>query len=176
MKRLKIVGFIVGGIVVLAAVLLALAFTPSVQTWAVRKAVAGQPGMTIEVARVDAGLSSAKISDLRFVQNGLVVTAKDISAKYSAWDYISGKKINVDSVAVQDLVVDLRNVKPAATPATPGATPATREATRPANAPSSSASTSEKKAPFEGILKQAQLPFDVRVASLASQGRAMLPD
>src|SRR3954468_3905953 len=113
MKGLKIVAWIVGGLVLLLAVVFALALTPAVQTWAVRKAVAGQPGMTIEVGRVAAGFSAADISDLRYAKDGVVVTAKGVTARYSAWDYIAKHKINADSVAVQDLLVDLRNAKPA---------------------------------------------------------------
>lgn len=89
MKGLKIVAFVVGGIVVLVAVLLALALTPSVQTWAVQKAVAGQPGMSIKISRVAAGFSAADITNLRYAQDGIIVTAKGVSAKYSAMDYLT---------------------------------------------------------------------------------------
>ena len=172
MKGLKIVAFVVGGIVVLLALVLALALTPAVQTWAVRKAVAGQPGLTLEVTRVSAGFSAAEITDLHVVQDGTVITAKHVTASYSAWDYLTKKRINVDAVSVQDAVIDLRNAKPAATAAAgspaagksaPG-TPAAK-ATKPAAA---------KSAPFDGLLKQAQLPFDVRVASVVAKGRALL--
>src|SRR4051795_6365419 len=103
MKGLKIFGFVVGGILVLVAVLVALALTPAVQTWAVRKAVAGQPGTTIEVARVAAGPSAANITEFRYAKDGMVVTAKGVSAKYSAMDYLTKKRINADSVNVDDL-------------------------------------------------------------------------
>ena len=177
MKALKIVAFVVGGIVLLLAIGLLLALTPSVQTWAVRKAVAGQPGMKLDVARVAAGFSAADIADLRFEQDGIVVTAKAVSARYNAWDYVSKKRINADSVTVQDLVVDLRNAKPAAAqastmPATGSGATRTRT---PAEPPIRSGKPAEKKTPFDGVLKQAQLPFDVRVATLAAKGRALLP-
>src|SRR5215203_3290337 len=97
MKGLKIVGFVVGGILVLLALGVALALMPSVQTWAVRKAVAGQPGTDLKVIRVAAGFSAADINDLRYSKDGMVVTARGVSAKYSAWDYLRSKRINVDS-------------------------------------------------------------------------------
>ncbi len=176
MKGLKIFGFVVGGIAVLCGLVLALALTSGVQTWAVRKAVAGQPGMTLEVAKVDAGFSAAEITDLRLTKDGMVVTAKSITAKYSAWDYLTQKRINADSVAVQDLLVDLRNAKPAAAaPGSPGAAPAAPgKATPSATTASAPKSPAAQSAPFNGLLQEAQLPFDLRVASLLAQGRALL--
>ena len=164
MKRLKILGLVVGGLALVVVVVLVLAFTPAVQTWAVRKAGAGQPGRTIEVSRVDAGLSAAAVSDFRFTQDGMIVTVKGVSAKYSAWDYLKSGRINAANVDVQDLVVDMRNVTSAATPAT---------AKNPA--PQSSA-TAAKPTPFDGLLKQLQLPFDVNVGTVAVKGRALLPN
>lgn len=169
MKALKIVGFILGGILVLLAVLIALALTPSIQTWAVKKAVAGQPGMQIEVGRVSAGFSAADITDLRYAKDGMLVTAKSVSARYNAWDYLSKKRINADSVVAQDLLIDLRNAKPA--PAqTPNSKPQAPNST-PAGGTKPKPDASE---PFRGILEQAKLPFDVRVASLTANGRALL--
>ncbi|MEO6567666.1 MAG: hypothetical protein ABIO94_02790, partial [Opitutaceae bacterium] len=152
MKRLKIVGIVLGTLVVLGGVVVVLALTPSVQTWAVRKATAGQPGVSIDVARVSLGFSKADLSDVRFSKDGMVVTAKAVTARYSAWDYLTKKRINVDSVVARDVLIDVRSVNPATT--------------RPA---------SEKSQPFRGVLAQAQLPFDVRLASLTATGRALLP-
>lgn len=170
---------------VLAAVLLAgvvaVALMPSVQTWAVRRAIAGQPGMTLEVGRVEAGFSAASISELRFAQEGVVVTAKGVSAKYTAWDYLANKRINADSVVVQDLVVDLRSpAKPVAATGTTalGASPASGSAapSSPPARPTTPPTAPTKATPFEGLLQAAQLPLDLRVASLIANGRALLPD
>ena len=80
MKRLKIFGFVLSGLTLVVVVAIVLAFTPAVQTWAVRKAGTGQPGRTMEVSRVDAGLSSAAVRDFRFTQDGMIVTATGVSA------------------------------------------------------------------------------------------------
>jgi hypothetical protein len=174
MKGLKIVGFILAGLVVLLGIAVALALMPSVQTWAVRKAVAGKP-MELNVAHVAAGFSAADLNDVRFVKDGMVVTVKGVSAKYNAWDYITKKRINADSVTIDEVVLDLRNAKPAAapTPAAPSTTPP-RPST---SSPSATASSKPaKKEPFEGLLKEAHLPFDVRIANLSAKGRALLPN
>ncbi|MGH7944538.1 MAG: hypothetical protein ACREF9_05965 [Opitutaceae bacterium] len=181
MKGLKIVALVIGGIVVLLAVVLALALVPSVQTWAVRKAVAGQSGTDIQVSRVAAGFSGADVTDLRYAKDGIVITAKGVSARYSAWDYITSQRINADSVAIDDLVVDLRNAKPAAATVPAGTTPST--STTPDSSPHPSGTSAprtadapEKKEPFQGLLTEARLPFDVRIANLTAKGRALLPD
>jgi hypothetical protein len=177
MKGLKIIGMVAGICVVLVAVALGVALLPAVQTWAVRKAVAGQPGTTLDVARVSAGFSAADITDLRYSQDGIVITAKAVTARYSAWDYLTKKRINIDSVSVQDLLVDLRG----ATSSSSGQSAAPAPASSPAKpAPSGSTAAkprgpAEKPQPFEGALKPAQLPFDVRLAALAAKGRALLP-
>ncbi len=166
MKALKIVGLLLGGFILLGVVLIALALTPSIQTWAVKRAVAGQPGTTLDVSRLAAGPSAADISDLRFTTNGIVITAKGISARYSAWDYLTQNRLNADSVTIEDLVIDLRNAAAtdsAATSPAPGS-------------PGAQPTTAEAKEPFEGILKQAQLPFDVRVGTMTARGRALLPN
>lgn len=173
MKALKILGFVLGGILVLLAVLVGIALLPSVQTWAVRKAVAGVPGLQIEVGRVSAGLSAAAISDLRVVQDGKVITAKSVTARYAAMEYLTGNRINADAVAVQDLVVDLRNAKPTPTPAAGPSTPPPAAAKQTSSTPPAGKSPATGT-PFEGALKAAQLPFDLRVASLAVQGRAFV--
>lgn len=166
MKALKIVGLLVVGFLLLGVVLIALALTPSFQTWAVKRAVAGQPGMTFDVSRLAAGFSATDVADLRLTTDGIVVTAKGVSARYSAWEYLTQNRLNADSVTIEDLVVDLRNAtaaKPAATP--PGS-----------RSPEAQPSKPEATAPFEGILKQAQLPFDVRVGTMSARGRALLPN
>lgn len=178
MKGLKILAVVVGGVAVLVAVALVVAFNSSFQTWAVRKAVAGQPGMTIEVTRVSAGMSGAEITGFKFAGDGMVVSAKAVNAKFSAWDFIRSDRINLESLVVEDLDVDVRQAAaPAAStgPASPAGTPpgqavpASRPPTRPA------APAGEKKAPFAGLLDAAKLPVDVRVGTVSVKGRAHLP-
>lgn len=175
MKALRIVGFLLCGIVVLVAILVGVALMPSVQTWAVRKAVADQPGLKLEVGRVAAGLSSADIADLHVVKDGMVITAKSVTARYSAWDYLSGGRINVDVANVQDLLVDLSKLPPAKGVASPATGTQTTNPPPPTRAPRQAAIATSPVAPFTGVLQQASLPFEVRVASFAAKGRALLP-
>ena len=154
MTRLKLTFIIVASLAALALLAVVLAFTPGVQTWAVRRALAGQPGLVLEVGRVAAGLSSAELHNVRVVQDGTVIVVKEISAAYSATDYLSGKKINVSRVAVKGAEVDTRKstAKPAASPAKAAV------------------------APFAGILNAIRLPGEVSVGRIEVDAKVLLPD
>lgn len=154
MNRLKLTLLIVGGLAALVLLAAALAFTSGVQTWVVRRALAGQPGLKIEVGRVAAGLSSAEVRDVRIEKDGLVVVAKEVTATYVATDYLSGHRITVGRVALHGVEVDAR--KPAAKPA--------------ASAPTAAL------APFAGILNTVRLPGEIRLGSLDADAKILLPD
>jgi hypothetical protein len=176
MKVAKIVGIVVGAVTLVALLLVALGLSPGVQTWAVRKAVAGQPGMTIQVGRVAAGFRTAEVRDLRAVQDGVVITAKSVTARYSAWDYLLHRRVNADEVIVEDLLVDLRGA-PATTKLAPGTTPAAPAGTGPAAPqanPRPAPAPNATRAPFNGALAQARLPMDVRIGRVVAKGRALL--
>jgi hypothetical protein len=183
MKSLKIAGYVVGGLLVLGLAAVALALNSGVQSWAVRWALAGQPGMTIEFARLEAGLSKATVSDLRFVREGLTLTAKSISARYSAWAYLFGSRIEVDELAVQDLLIDQRTPTPnlpaasakGARHGSPSPARTTSAASSPAHQSARPAVGDGAKPPFEGLLRQLALPVDLRLGSLSLKGRALLP-
>lgn len=154
MKRLKLTLVILASLAALVVLAVVLAFTPAVQTWAVRRAVSGQPGLVIEVGHVAAGLSAAELLDVRVVQDGVVIVAKEVSAGYSATDYLSGKKINVSRVVVRGVEVDLR--KQVSKPATPPAQAAL--------------------APFAGILNAIRLPGEVRLGRVEVDAKVLLPN
>ncbi|MBL9212727.1 MAG: hypothetical protein JNL92_19860 [Opitutaceae bacterium] len=195
MKGLKILAVVVGGVAVLVAVAVVLAFNSSFQTWAVRKAAAGQPGLTLEVGQVSAGMSGADITGFKVVKDGMIISAKSVNAKFSAWDLITSDQINLESLVVTDLDVDVRSAAAASAPArapapagAPGATPTPTPTATPSNAPrpaqSAPAATptprpaapaSEKKAPFAGLFEAAKLPVDLRVGNVSVKGRAHLP-
>jgi hypothetical protein len=153
MKRFKIIFIILSSLAALVALAVVLAFTPAVQTWAVRRVLVGQPGLAIEVGRVAAGLTSAELRDVRVVQDGTVIVVKEIAATYSATDYLSGKKINVGNVALHGVEVDTR--KSTAKPTTPPAAAAV--------------------APFAGVLNAIRLPGEIRVGHVEVDAKVLLP-
>jgi hypothetical protein len=177
MKALKIIGIILGGIVLLAGLVICIALLPSVQTWAARKAVAGQPGATIEIGRVSAGPGSTTISDLRVSQDGIVITAKNVSTRYSAWDFVFHKRVSVEDITAEGLVIDVRHAKPATVTVASGTT---AQSAQPSTAPSSPSGPTTNPAthpqtPFNGILGSVQLPVDIHLAKVAVNGQVLLP-
>ena len=181
MKALKITAIVLGGILVLLVIAVVLALMPSVQTWAVRKALAGQPGTTAEVGHVAAGFSSADIRDVRIIRNGIVLSAKSATANYSAWDYLKRGRLVADRLDLQDVVVDLR-----ATTDPTGATraPATSDRAGADQAKDTPATAADERraadkptdqTAFNGLLNQARLPFDVQLGNLTANGRVLLP-
>ncbi|HVU35211.1 MAG TPA: hypothetical protein VHE61_17380, partial [Opitutaceae bacterium] len=166
MKVFKIVVGIVAALIALVIVLAGIALIPAVQSWALRKAVAGQPGLKIEFARVAAGPSSARIEGLRVAKDGMVVSARNADARYSAWDFLFHHRISVDDLTVTDLVLDLRH--PTQTGAT--APSPTHSGPQPAvSGPKQPGST------FNGILSQITLPYSVQIARFSVPGRVLLP-
>ena len=154
MKRLKLPLLILGGLAALLLVGVVLAFTSGVQTWAVRRALAGQSGLKAEVGSVSVGLSAARIQNLRIVQDGLVIVAPEIAVDYTAMDYLKGRRITVARVAMRGVEIDARQ------PSTKQ-TPVTAEAAL---------------APFAGVLNAIRLPGEVRLGSLDVEARVLLPD
>jgi hypothetical protein len=173
MKVLKFSAFVLGGLALLTVIAVALALNSGVQTWAVRKAIAGQPGIALTVDRVSAGTSSAQITGLRVEQDGAIVSADEITASYSAWDYLTGGLIVVDSAALKGLTFDLRAAPAATAPAgNPPATPTTGPA---AAVPAPTTPAAAPAQPFAGIFNLLQLPVDVRIGRVSAEGKALLP-
>lgn len=167
MKALKKIALVGAVIVALVALLLALALIPAVQTWAVRKAVASQPGgLKLDVSRVAAGFKSADLRDVRMVKDGIVITAKQVNARYSAWDYLTRDRITVHELSVDDLLVDMRT--------SASAQPTTQSGSGNAQ-PRQNAGSAEPTEPFNGLLNQAKIPYDLQIARFAVPGRALLP-
>jgi hypothetical protein len=114
-------------LLVLVAAGIGTALTPSVQRWAVLRAVAGQPGLKLELTRISAGISRLTLEGLRVEQNGLVARATRIEAEYSLWPLMFDRRLELARVTADGLVVDAsklsRNQTGAATVGGPAAAP-----------------------------------------------------
>ncbi len=170
------------GLLLVIAVVLALALTPAVQTWAARKALADQPGLAVDFSRVKAGFSSADVQNLRYEKDGIVLTASHAAARYSAWDYLTKQRVTVHDLAVDGLVIDVRNPRPPASAAATSPAPKTAPRSQAASAAQSAAKdrsaptdAADAAAKFQGLLSQARLPVDLNLARFSIPGRALLP-
>lgn len=139
-----------GAVIAVLALVVALAFLPSVQKWAIKRGMSGTPGTTIEIDHVAAGMRSAEVRNLSIQQDGALIRVPSARAEYSAWDYLKGGGIQVGRIEAKGLVVDLRNYAPsgAATPASKG---------------------------FEGILGAILLPAELRLEAADIDAEVILP-
>jgi hypothetical protein len=173
MKPLKIVFIVLGGLFGLGLLLVIVGLIPAVQTWAVRKAVADQPGIEIEFGQLSAGFSAAKLSDVRVTQDGTVLSLKSVDVQYSAWDYLTKGQLIVNRLNVAGVEIDLRHAGPV---------PANALESKPGS-PSAGAGTAASSgaalgasSPFAGLLNAAELPVHMMLAQLSAEGKTLLPE
>jgi hypothetical protein len=148
-RRRKLLLVLVVLPLLLVALLVAALFTPAVQTFATRKALAGQGG---SVERVAAGLGGAEVTRFTIEQPGLRLVVPSLRAD-APLTKVAGGMVQVRSLVAHDILIE---IDPAAQPATP-ADPA------PTETPSK---------PFDGLLNAAQLPvLDIEGIDLSGRLR-----
>lgn len=149
MKFFTKAALVLGVVAALAAGIVALAFVPAVQKWALMRALARAPGEA-EVEAVSAGMHAAVVRHLVFRQNGAVIRVPAARIEYSAWAALTGGAFRVESLAARGLVVDLRHQAPAtAAPSAPAA--------------------------FAGVLGALALPAGLRLGSADLELEILLP-
>ncbi len=152
--RLLLIGLL--GLVLLMVIAVALAFTPGVQTWAARKFAPAGPELTVDIGRVNAGLSQSRLENVRVVQPGLVLTLPLVEIDVGVLD-AAGGKVEIKRLVAKGWILDLSS--PAAvSPTAPGKTP--------------EAAADEA---FDGLFKLLELPFDLMVDGVDLIGEVLLP-
>lgn len=170
--RILLIGTAVVAVLVIGLALLAL--TPSVQTWAARRALAQQPDLRGEVGRVAVGLNRVEVSALRLVRSGMILTVPaatiDLPVAKAA-----GKQIEIHRLVAKGWTVDL--TAPVELPAKiaqvqgdgPRAVPlAAIGLAQVVNATVATPSTAP--VPFDGIFKLLNLPVDLQVDDADLEG------
>jgi hypothetical protein len=148
-RRRKLILFLVVAPVVLVTLVVALAFTSAVQTFAVRKVLAGEGG---EVENVSAGFGGASLRGLRIEQPGLKLSVPDFRADAPLMDLVGGK-IEVRALVARDIVIEIDPEKMKA-----------------AQKPSAEQEDVGPAKPFDGVLNAVELP-ELRVDGIDIAGR-----
>ncbi len=148
-RRSKIILFLVVAPIVLVAVVIALALTSPVQTYAARKVLAGQGG---DVEKVSAGFGGASLRGLRIEQPGLKLSVPDFQVDAPLTGFAGGK-VEVRSLVARDIVIEVDPEKMAA-----------------AQKPSDDSKPAEPAKPFDGVLNAVELP-ELRVDGIDVSGR-----
>ncbi len=152
MKPVRLLLIILGILVVMGAVAVGLAMTPSVQRWALLRA-ARNAGLKLEVAGVSAGWSGATVQGVQVEKQQIVVKLDRLEAGFSLWQLLVGRQLAISRLKIDGLVVDASRVsRTKAEAAAAGA---------PAAAP--------------GLLAQLVLPVDLTLEDVRIEGRALLP-
>ena len=153
MKPVSLPKVVLGVLLVLAAVAGGLAFTPTVQRWALRRVMGAQPGLKFEAAAVAAGLTHFRLDGVRLQKSGVVVQIGQLEADYSPWQLLFNHRLVLGQLTGRDLLVD-----------------ASKLSARRAGAVAAGAS-----AGAPGLLTQIELPVGLVLADCLLEGRALLP-
>jgi len=154
MKRSRIFLFAALSLVGLLAVGLILVFTPAVQTWAARKALAGQPGLTASLERVSVSLGGVSVKGLVLEQPGLRVSVPSLEANLPIIAAARGR-IDLESCVAKGWVVE---IDPAAM----------------AGSSQASSAPAKDSAGFGGVFDLLQLPVDLSAGTLDVEGRVIV--
>ena len=160
-RRLLIAGVVLVVVVLLVGV---LALNSGVQTWAARKALAGQPGLKGTLGEVAIGFQSVVLNNLELEQAGAVITLPSLTAELSVVDACLNQKISLRRLVAKGWTLDLTAYK----------FPDTAVKPSPAVA-SVSASAEVAVRVFQGVFAQAALPFDLTVDGVELEGDVRLP-
>ena len=160
-RRLLIAGVVLVVVVLLVGV---LALNSGVQTWAARKALAGQPGPKGTLGEVAIGFQSVVLNNLELEQAGAVIMLPSLTAELSVVDACLNQKISLRRLVAKGWTLDLTAYK----------FPDTAVKPSPAVA-SVSASAEVAVRVFQGVFAQAALPFDLTVDGVELEGDVRLP-
>lgn len=141
-----------------------LALQSGVQTWAARRALAGQPSLKARVGQVSAGFETVSLHDLHFEQDGAQIALPSFLAELSVIDAGLNKKIHLRRLVARGWTLDLTAYKfpEAASPSVGAAVVAAAPAAAVAQV-------------FHGVFAQAALPFDLTLDGVELEGVVKLP-
>ncbi len=171
--RLLLIG--AAALLVLCAVLVALAFNASVQTWAARRALAATPDLKGTLTRVDIGLHQTRIEGLRLEQPGMVLTVPSATVELPLLAALR-RTVSVKTIVAHGFTVDLTS-SPAAPPvARAGAgaplLPLASLALAQASAGTTPAATRTPTGEilFDGVFHRLDLPVDLAIGAADLSG------
>ncbi len=183
MKPARLVLIALGVLLVLSLVIVGLAFTSGVQTWAARKALAARPSLRATLDSVSAGLDRIELKAFRAEQDGAIITIPSLSVELPLVDAGLSDKVNVGKLVARGWTVDLSRMAsapaapaPAAAPSAPAAPGAAPTAPNPApSTPATQAAQAAVVRAFEGVLAQLKLPVDLMLDGVDLDGEIILP-
>ena len=180
MKRFRLPFVVAGAVLVLLLLAVAVAFNSSFQTWVVRREMAKHPDLRLTVGSVSAGLGRVELRDIRFAQNGAILTLPVLTSDVSLFALAWKEKVEVKSLIAEGWTLDLTKLAVAnASPANPNLKPVSPadvpNGASPGAAPAVAPGTSAVE-PVAGILAQLRVPMDLSVDGVRLEGVVILPE
>lgn len=160
------------GLGILSALLLAallLAFTPAVQTWAVRRVLAQQPGIQAEVGRVSAGLGSVSLENIRLRVDGAEWVVPRVEMDFPVVSAALGGRIEVTRLVAKGWSLDLVG-RPAVAGLVSSPNRSPVSAGYLALLAAAPAQGVTARAPFEGVFSHLVLPVDLALSGADVEG------
>ncbi len=162
----------VAAALVLLAGAACLALDPGLQTWVLRRYLAGHPGLgaSVESASVRPGLIILR--NVRIERGGAILSLPSVEADLPVFPALTGRDFRIRHLAARGWTLDLRG------PARPQPAVAAIPGPRPFSLlPSASAAgvATIPPAGFQGILSRMRLPVDLALDGLESEGDVILP-
>ena len=179
MKPARVALIMLGVLVLLGFVTVGLAFHSGVQTWAARKALAGQPSVRVTLDSVSAGLSRVELRGLRAELSGAVITVPSLTVELPVIAAGLSQKVNIGKLVARGWTLDFTNL-PAPLLSSAATSSRLIAVSTPGNAgpvpvsagPGLPASVGRA---FEGVLAQLKLPVDLAIDGLDLEGEIILP-
>jgi hypothetical protein len=167
MKFLRPLLLGLGTLTVLLLAVVLLAFTPAVQTWAVRRVLAQQPGIEAEVGRVAAGLNRVCLEDIRIRFAGSEWILPLVEIDFPVVSAVLGGRVEVTRVWAKGWTLDRVDAPPVA-----GGAPL-RAPTHAGYLAFLSVARAQAPVPppaFDGIFSRLALPVDLSVSGMDVEG------
>ena len=92
MKLVRALLFALVILLVLGGVAVGLALTPSVQRWAVMRALRSQPGLKFEATTVAAGVSHLRLAGVQVARGRVTIQLESLEADYSPWQLLTSRQ------------------------------------------------------------------------------------
>ena len=157
-------------VLALAAVLVALAFAPVVQTWVAQAILAREPALHGSLGSLSARFGRLEVSELQLKIDGAVLTLPLLEAELPLTTALWDRKLPVRRLVAKGWTLDLRQIPApngAGEPA--GSTPVAEGGTA-APAPAEAVSAQDVARIFRGTLSRWALPCDVSLEGADLEG------
>ncbi len=164
MKRLRLLLVAAGAGLLLLLALACVALSPSFQTWAARRALAGRPEVKATLGSVSAGMRTIEIRDARVELKGgilaLPLVEMDVPVMSAGWN----RTVIVTRLVAQGWTMEFIPAPAVSVPPSSAATQAAR------------ASAEAAVQAFVGVFAQLALPVDVAIDGIDLRGEVVLPE